>query len=57
MHACMHVLTHSLTHTVMVITLQVSILLKDKAQLPDGRFVLPVGGPVARGADTPGTIR
>ena len=40
-----------------LLSLQVSILLRDKAQLSDGHFVLPVGGPVARGADVPGTIR
>ena len=43
--------------TLLVISLQVSILLRDKAQLSDGHFVLLVGGPVARGADIPGTIR
>ena len=65
---CMHVHTHTRTHarththTELYYTdfdqlLQVSILLRDKAQLPDGHFALPVGGPVACGADIPGTIR
>ena len=42
---------------VALLHVQVSILLRDKAQLSDGHFVMPVGGPVSCGADVPGTIR
>ena len=60
MRACMHAcfissLCDSDYDT--VIHFQVSILLRDKAQLSDGHFVMPVGGPVSWGADVPGTIR
>lgn len=37
--------------------LQVSVFLKTGAQLPNGRFSIPVGGPVPNGFEVPGTIR
>ena len=36
---------------------QVSIFLKDKVQNSNGRFVLPVSGPVPWGTEVPGLIR
>ena len=36
---------------------QVSIFLKTGAQLKDGRFVIPSGGPVPHGFEPPGIIR
>ncbi|XP_077976868.1 protein OSCP1-like [Glandiceps talaboti] len=37
--------------------IRVSIFLKDKVQNSNGRFALPVNGPVPYGSDIPGTIR
>jgi len=37
--------------------IRVSIFLKDKVQMPNGRFVLPKGGKVPWDSETPGVIR
>ncbi|XP_066915026.1 protein OSCP1-like [Clytia hemisphaerica] len=37
--------------------IRVSIFLKDKVQTPNGRFILPKGGKVPWGSETPGVIR
>ncbi|XP_070568363.1 protein OSCP1-like [Ptychodera flava] len=37
--------------------IRVSIFLKDKVQNSNGRFALPINGPVPYGSDIPGTIR
>ncbi|XP_061814498.2 protein OSCP1 [Nerophis lumbriciformis] len=37
--------------------IRVSIFLKDKVQNSNGRFVLPISGPVPHGTQTPGLIR
>ncbi|XP_064804687.1 protein OSCP1-like [Oncorhynchus masou masou] len=37
--------------------IRVSIFLKDKVQNSNGRFVLPISGPVPHGTHTPGLIR
>lgn len=40
-----------------VVFFQVSVFLKDRVQNSNGRFVLPVSGPVPWGTEVPGLIR
>ena len=47
----------TLLHFFQDMHIRVSIFLKDKVQSQNGRFVLPPGGPVPHGMETPGTIR
>lgn len=43
--------------TISVSVFQVSVFLKDRVQNSNGRFVLPVSGPVPWGTEVPGLIR
>ncbi|XP_045195678.1 protein OSCP1-like isoform X1 [Mercenaria mercenaria] len=52
-----HLIRQTLLNFFQDMHIRVSIFLKDKVQTSNGRFVLPVGGPVPWGTQVPGSIK
>ncbi|ESP03137.1 hypothetical protein LOTGIDRAFT_224648 [Lottia gigantea] len=52
-----HLMRQTLLNFFQDMHIRVSIFLKDKVQNNNGRFILPIGGPLPYGTEVPGTIR